>query len=100
MVLDVRDEDERRTLRIAGSLGIPVYDLPGTDLEPLRGRNVWIHCAAGFRATLAASLLERAGIRTTIVDDHIDAAAILGLAYAPDALRVERETVAIASIAA
>ena len=61
---------------------------------------MWIHCAAGFRATLAASLLERAGIRTTIVDDHIDAAAVLGLAYAPDAIPVEREALAVASIAA
>ena len=44
--------------------------------------------------------LERAGIRSMIVDDHIDAAAVLGLAYAPDARPVEREADAIAAIAA
>ncbi len=49
------------------------------------GRNVWIHCAAGFRATIAASILERRGVPCTIVDDHIDVAADLGLAYEPRA---------------
>ncbi len=85
VVLDVREADERQALRIGGSLGIPVHELPTADLDPLRGRNVWIHCAAGFRATMAASLLERRGIRCTIVDDHLDVAADLGLAHEPRA---------------
>ena len=46
---------------------------------------MWVHCAAGFRATIAASILERAGIRCAIVDDLIDVAAELGLAAVPDA---------------
>ena len=46
---------------------------------------MWVHCAAGFRATIAASILERAGIRCAIVDDLIDVAAELGLAGVPDA---------------
>ena len=57
---------------------------PDADLESLRGRNVWVHCAAGFRATIAASILERAGIRCAIVDDLIDVAAELGLAGVPE----------------
>ena len=64
VILDVREADERRALRIAGSVGVPLHELPHADLEPLRGRNVWVHCAAGFRATIAASILERAGIRS------------------------------------
>ena len=44
---------------------------------------MWVHCAAGFRATIAASILERAGIRCAIVDDLIDVAAELGLAAVP-----------------
>jgi len=83
VVLDVREAEEREAVRIPGSLGIAVHDLPGADLERLRGRNVWVHCAAGFRATIAASLLERAGIPCVIVDDLIDVAAELGLAVEP-----------------
>ncbi len=85
VILDVREADERRALRIAGSVGVPLHELPTADLEPLRGRNVWVHCAAGFRATIAASMLERAGIRCAIVDDLIDVAAELGLAGVPAA---------------
>ena len=84
VILDVREADERRALRIAGSVGVPLHELPHADLEPLRGRNVWVHCAAGFRATIAASILERAGIRSAIVDDLIDVAAELGLAAVSD----------------
>ena len=84
VVLDVREADERRALRIAGSIGVPLHELPDADLESLRGRNVWVHCAAGFRATIAASILERAGIRCAIVDDLIDVAAELGLAGVPE----------------
>ncbi len=93
VVLDVREDDEREALRIAGSMGIPVHDLPTADIASLRGRNVWIHCAAGFRATIAASILERRGIRCTIVDDHIDVAADLGLAYEPRTRRAAAHAV-------
>ena len=85
VVLDVREADEREALRIANAVGIPMHELPAADIESLRGRNVWIHCAAGFRATIAASLLERRGVPCTIVDVHIDVAADLGLAYEPRA---------------
>jgi rhodanese-related sulfurtransferase len=68
---------------------------------------VWVHCAAGFRATIAASILERAGIRCAIVDDLIDVAAELGRAgvagTAADARTEHQDAparVAIAPIAA
>ena len=92
-MLDVREDDERGALRIAGSMGIPVHDLPTADIGSLRGRNVWVHCAAGFRAAIAASILERRGIRCTVVDDHIDVAADLGLAYEPRTRRAAANAV-------
>jgi hydroxyacylglutathione hydrolase len=30
---------------------------------------VWVHCATGYRASIAASMLDRAGRRVVLVDD-------------------------------
>jgi hydroxyacylglutathione hydrolase len=47
-----------------------IRDVPG------RGHEVWVHCTSGYRAAIAASLLDRAG-RTVVAvnDDWKDAAA-------------------------
>ena len=34
---------------------------------------VWVHCAGGYRASVAASLLDAAGRRVVAVDDSFDA---------------------------
>jgi rhodanese-related sulfurtransferase len=39
-----------------------------------------VHCAAGFRASIAASLLDRAGHDVVLVDDDHSAAVDSGLA--------------------
>ena len=44
---------------------------------------VWVHCAGGFRASVAASLLARAGHRVVAIDDGFDNAADSGLAITP-----------------
>jgi rhodanese-related sulfurtransferase len=31
--------------------------------------DVWVHCATGYRAAIAASLLDRAGITVVAIDD-------------------------------
>ena len=62
VVLDVRNDSERQQKRIAGSLHIPLAKLAERigDLPP--GRRLAVHCASGYRSTMAASLLERHGI--------------------------------------
>jgi rhodanese-related sulfurtransferase len=57
-------------------------------------RPVWVHCAAGYRASIAASLLARAGREVVLVDDDLAAATAAGLPMertaprAPDRRRV------------
>jgi hydroxyacylglutathione hydrolase len=41
------------------------------DLPP---GTLWVHCAAGYRASIAASLLGRAGRATVLVDGAVAAA--------------------------
>jgi hydroxyacylglutathione hydrolase len=61
VVLDVRAPAERAQKHIAGSLHIPLNHLTerAADIPP--GRSVIVHCAGGYRSSIAASLLHRAG---------------------------------------
>jgi hydroxyacylglutathione hydrolase len=67
-VLDVRRQDERALGHLPGSLHIPLADLADRVGE-LPAERVWVHCAAGFRAAIGASLLARAGHDVVLVDD-------------------------------
>lgn len=80
-VLDVRTAAERAAGSLAGSLHIPLYELAGRLAEIPPGR-VWVYCASGFRAGIAASILENAGYDVVHVDDSIDRAFELGLVAA------------------
>ncbi|MEV7018747.1 MBL fold metallo-hydrolase [Streptomyces sp. NPDC093991] len=78
VVLDVRRDSERAGGHIEGSVHIPVHELHGRIGEVPDG-TVWVHCAGGMRAAIAASLLDAAGRDVVAVDDGLDAAADAGL---------------------
>ncbi|WP_206477447.1 rhodanese-like domain-containing protein [Microbacterium sp. KRD172] len=59
-VLDVRRVDEYRASHLPGAVNIPLHELLGRLGEVPAGR-LWVHCGSGYRAGVAASLLERAG---------------------------------------
>ncbi|MEU3739876.1 MBL fold metallo-hydrolase [Streptomyces sp. NPDC032198] len=73
VVLDVRRDSERASGWIEGSVHIPVHELHGRLGEVPPG-TVWVHCAGGMRAAIAASLLDAAGRDVVAVDDGFDAA--------------------------
>ncbi|MGA5007422.1 MBL fold metallo-hydrolase [Streptomyces koyangensis] len=77
-VLDVRRDSERAGRRIEGSLHIPLHTLAGR-LGELPEGPVWVHCAGGMRAAVAASLLDAAGHEVVAVDDSLDHAEAAGL---------------------
>jgi hydroxyacylglutathione hydrolase len=63
VVLDVRGEAERRGASIPGSLHIPLQHLPERIAEvPCGPRTVVVHCASGYRSSIAASILEHHGV--------------------------------------
>ena len=61
LVIDVRTPNERRAKRIAGSLNVPLSRLPHQLGELPRDRALLVHCAGGYRSSVAASLLQKAG---------------------------------------
>jgi len=73
VVLDVRRDDEWAEGGIDGALHIPLHDLENRFVEIPDGE-VWVHCASGYRAALAASLLDRAGRIVVAIDDEWAAA--------------------------
>ncbi|MFD5737709.1 rhodanese-like domain-containing protein [Streptomyces sioyaensis] len=78
VVLDVRRDSERAGGYIDGSVYIPIHELHGRIGEVPPG-TVWVHCAGGMRAAIAASLLDAAGRDVVAVDDGFDAATKAGL---------------------
>ncbi|WP_426570244.1 MBL fold metallo-hydrolase [Streptomyces canus] len=79
VVLDVRRDSERAGGFIDGSVHIPIHELRGRIGEVPPG-TVWVHCAGGMRAAIAASLLDAAGRDVVAVDDGFGAATDAGLA--------------------
>ena len=70
MVLDVRRDDEWKAGHLPGAIHLPLPDVLDHAHE-LPDRELWIHCAAGFRASIAASLLHRAGHRVVLINDDM-----------------------------
>ncbi|MEU9263736.1 MBL fold metallo-hydrolase [Streptomyces sp. NPDC048212] len=78
VVLDVRRDSERAGGWIEGSVHIPIHEVHSR-LGEVPDGTVWVHCAGGMRAGIAASLLDAAGRQVVAVDDGFDAAADAGL---------------------
>ena len=62
LLVDVRAPGERAARRIDGSVSIPCQELRDRLGELPRDRPILVHCAGGYRSSLAASLMQRAGI--------------------------------------
>lgn len=69
VVLDVRRDDERATGHLPRSLHIPLHCLLER-LNEVPDAQLWVHCASGSRAAIAASLLDQAGHDVVLIDDE------------------------------
>jgi rhodanese-related sulfurtransferase len=65
-VVDVRSEDEWVHGHVPGAVRLSVPDIAHHAHELPREAPVAVHCGVGYRAAIAASLLERAGLRRII----------------------------------
>ncbi len=77
-VLDVRRGDERAEGHVADTQHIPIHGLPGR-LEEVPDGEVWVYCGSGYRAAIAASILDTDARTVVHVDEAFDAAAGAGL---------------------
>ena len=77
-VLDARRHDERARGFVAGSQHIPLHELAGR-LDEVPQGEVWIYCASGYRASVAASILDEPGRQVVLINDDYEAATAAGL---------------------
>ena len=78
VILDVRRDQEWNESHLTGAVHIPLHQLPSRLVEVPAGE-VWVHCEAGYRASVAASFLDAAGRTVVAVDDEYPRAARAGL---------------------
>jgi hydroxyacylglutathione hydrolase len=62
LVLDIRNPREWATKHIKGSVNIPLNHLHERIGEVPRDRRIAVHCAGGYRSSIAASILHQYGI--------------------------------------
>jgi len=77
-VLDVRRRLEWSAGHIEGAVHIPLHRLPA-HLADVPAGPVWVHCQAGYRASVAASVLHASGRAVVAVDDEFGRAGRAGL---------------------
>lgn len=78
-VLDVRLATGWETLHIKNTVNIPLHELPERVNELPDNQPIWVHCASGYRASIAASLIDRSGRQPILISDQFDRADSYGL---------------------
>ena len=81
VIVDVRRADESEGNHIEDAVRIPLHELPGR-LDDVPAGEVWVHCASGYRASIAASLIDASGRTPVAIDDDFGTAAAVGLPMA------------------
>ncbi len=66
LVLDIRNPREWKAKHIPESLNIPLNHMQERIAEVPRGRRIAVHCAGGYRSSIAAGILHQHGITNLI----------------------------------
>ncbi len=78
VLLDVRRKSEWRDGHIPGAVHIPLHEL-SSRMGEIPGGEIWVHCKAGYRAAVAASLLAAGGRQIVAINDDFSSALAAGL---------------------
>ena len=74
VVLDVRRNSERQASHIKGSKHIPLHELEGRLGELSTEKIYWVHCAGAYRASIATSIIQNAGIKVVLINEPYEKA--------------------------
>ncbi|WAJ47804.1 MBL fold metallo-hydrolase [Mycobacterium sp. Aquia_216] len=82
IVLDVRQPGEFDGGHVRGAINVALHELAERLDEIPADPELWIHCASGYRASIAAALLDRHDRRVVLIDDSYDNAEKLEITTA------------------
>ncbi|MBG6058143.1 hydroxyacylglutathione hydrolase [Cryobacterium sp. MP_M5] len=85
VLLDTRRTDEFADSRLLGAMNVPLHELLSR-MDEIPAGTIWVHCGSGYRAGVAASLLQRAGRDVVHVDASFGDAEAAGLPMAEQAV--------------
>lgn len=74
VVLDVRRNSEREASHLQGSKHIPLHELAARLGELSTEKIYWVHCASAYRASIAASIIQNAGLRIALINESYEKA--------------------------
>ncbi|MDO3635004.1 MBL fold metallo-hydrolase [Mycolicibacterium arseniciresistens] len=84
-VLDVRRADEYDKDHITNAINIALHELPDR-IDDVPTGEVWVHCASGYRSSIAASLIDQPDRTVVLIDDKYTEAQHLKLTHLPPSL--------------
>ena len=85
-VVDARRKLEWNDGHLPMAIHIPLHQLEQR-MGEVPDKQAWVHCASGYRASIAASLLQRAGHDVVLIDDDFDDNAAKNFALADELSR-------------
>ncbi len=71
-LLDTRAKSEWTASHISGSVNIPFHDVLKFHKKIENTKQVWVHCASGYRSSVAAGLLDKLGYDVVAINDNFD----------------------------
>lgn len=74
VILDVRRNSEREGSHIVGSSHIPLHELSARIKELSKDKTYWVHCAGAYRASIAASIMQNAGLNVVLINQSYEQA--------------------------
>jgi hydroxyacylglutathione hydrolase len=81
VLLDSRRTDEFAAAHLLGAVNVPLHEILSR-MDEIPAGKVWVHCGSGYRAGVAASLLQRAGRDVVHVDANFGEAEAAGVPMA------------------
>lgn len=78
VLLDTRNPHEHAAAHLPGAVNIPLGQLVDRLDELPTDRDIWVYCAAGYRASIASSLVNRSGRTVVHIDESFDHAPAAG----------------------
>ena len=85
VLLDTRRADEFADSHLLGAVSVPLHELLSR-MDDIPAGTIWVHCGSGYRAGVAASLLQRAGRDVVQVDANFGDAEAAGVPMAEQAV--------------